>query len=131
MCSSVHRSCERSMPSSNTSLLFGRWPTTAECSGSPGGFLYGGLSCQGRIKENQCGISLRPPVSLSRSCGEPHFPRSSGHPRMLTTLCPKKPEFSCSSQDCQVTQNHRCTYPRRQSPCDGYRLCTFRIVEGV
>ena len=81
-------------------------------------------------KGEPVGISLRPPVSLSRSCGEPYFLGAVGI-RECSPLSVLKPKFSGCSQDCQVTQNHRCTYPRRQGPCDGYRLCTFRIVEGV
>jgi hypothetical protein len=40
-------------------------------SSSPGRiFVYRGVSCQGRIKGTQCGISLLLPVRLSRLRGE-------------------------------------------------------------
>ena len=35
--------------------------------------MYGGASCQGRIKGNPCGIAVLPPTRLSRSWGEPPF----------------------------------------------------------
>jgi hypothetical protein len=63
--------------------------------------VYGGVSCQGRIKGNECGISLLPPVRLSRSCGEPPFFLEQWASENAHHSLSKKTKFSCSSQDCQ------------------------------